>query len=187
MPGLILPGSPGFIYPDPRIAADIAAAVTAHEAESDPHTGYATDAEITSILASIAALPQGELGYAEVTSNQGSITTLADLTSLSATVTVGTSRRIVVIGYIGVSVDTVSDTTAALHIRDGSTTLQTARNRPVGNSRQAVLQAVWVGSPSAGSWTPKLSLEREVGTGTLTMHAASTNPAFIHVLDFGAA
>lgn len=135
----------------------------------------------------VAALPLGILGYAEVTANQGSITTLADLTGLTATVTVGTDRRIRVIGYIGASVDTVSDTTATLHIRESSTTLQTARNRPVGNSRQAVLAAVWVGAPSAGSHTYKLSLEREVGTGTLTMHAASTNPAFLLVEDIGPA
>ncbi len=110
---------------------------------------------------------------------------MADLTSLTATVTVGTDRRIRVVGFIGVAVDTVSDTTATLHIRESSTSLQLARNRPVGNTRQAVLQAVWVGAPSAGSHTYKLSLEREVGTGTLTMHAASTNPCFILVEDIG--
>ncbi len=143
------------------------------------------EADIAALETLVASLPIGVLGYAEVTANQGSITTLADLTSLTATVTVGTDRRIRVVGFIGVAVDTVSDTTATLHIRESSTSLQLARNRPVGNTRQAVLQAVWVGAPSAGSHTYKLSLEREVGTGTLTMHAASTNPCFILVEDIG--
>lgn len=132
-------------------------------------------------------MPWGELESAEVTANQTGITTITDLTGLGVTVVVGANRRIKVTGFIHVSVDTVSDTTATLYVRDASGTLIVARNRPVGNSRQAGLMVQWIGTPDAGSWSPKLSLHREVGTGTLTMHASSTVPAFILVEDIGPA
>ena len=47
-------------------------------------------------------LPKGVLGYAQVTANQGSITTGSDLTGLSVTVTVPAGRRLKITGFAAI-------------------------------------------------------------------------------------
>ena len=65
--------------------------------------------------------PLGELGYAETTSGQGPITTVADLTGVSIAVNVLANRRIRILGQ-GQTQVPVSSSASGL-IREGSTTL----------------------------------------------------------------
>ncbi len=130
-----------------------------------------------------------QIGYAQVTANQGSITTTADLTSLTATVTVGADRYIRVTGHVRSFSSTLADDRVLFHIREGSTTLGSILlpSDPGGGNAGSGGQVVWVGdSPSAGSHTYKLSAESADG-GTVTMNAAATFPAFILVEDIGPA
>lgn len=124
-------------------------------------------------------------GYAQVTANQGSITTTdTDLTGLSVTVTVNSGERIKITGRITVD-STVTDDTAELHIKE-STTVLTASDilcRPGSIGKTGFAQVIL--TPSAGSHTYKLALQRVAGTGTLTMAASSGAPAFILVEGIG--
>lgn len=128
----------------------------------------------------------GQLGYAQAVASQGSITTLVDLTSLSVAVTVGTGRRVKITAAC-LAGSTVAADTIDLLIREGSTTLQIAEFRATAASSSESLQAAVVLTPSAGAHTYKLSMQRAAGSGTVTMTAGATFPAFILVEDMGAA
>jgi hypothetical protein len=125
------------------------------------------------------------LGYAQVTANQGSITTLVDLSGLTATVTVGANRYVKITGVV-LAGSTVAADTIDLIIREGGTELQIAefRNGSTGSS-EALMAQIVLDSPSAGSHTYKLSMRRAAGTGTITMTAVTAAPAFILVEDIG--
>lgn len=66
-------------------------------------------------------------------------------------------------------------------------TLQSARQRPVGNNRSATLHSAIVHDPDPGTFTYSLSMRREVGSGNVTMVADSANKSFLLVEDIGAA
>jgi hypothetical protein len=131
-------------------------------------------------------LPLGKLGYAEITGNQGSITTEVALTGLTKTVTVGSGRSVRITASVNVA---PSDTTtgAKLRIKEGTTTL-----RQLGMPRQdaAVVDTIEgsiVVDPSAGDHTYHLTLEADrSGGGSLTAYG-NPGPSFILVEDIGAA
>jgi hypothetical protein len=135
-----------------------------------------------------ADLPRGELAYAQVTSVQGSITSEADLTGLSVTVSVGEGRRIKITGSC-IARSTATGDRVDFRIKEGTTELK-PDTRELGTANDAGrsgLHAEVVLSPSAGSHTYKLTLARGDGTGTVSMVAAATAPAFILVEDIGPA
>lgn len=130
----------------------------------------------------------GELGYAQVTANQTTITTEADLTSLTTTVTVGTDRKIKITGN-GIFTRTVADGVTQFRIKEGTTTLQIANIRnasTAGETCQAICRLDDTVA-TAGSHTYKLTLALATGTGSVGLTASSTNPAFILVEDLGPA
>lgn len=129
----------------------------------------------------------GTLGYAQVTTTQAlTAGTEADLSGLSVTVTVGTSRRIRVSGY-GLIASTVSGDRYVMRIKEGSTTL-TQHISSVGGATTAFSTAhpvVVLASPGAGSHTYKLSLQRIGGSGNPSLIGDPAAPAFILVEDIG--
>lgn len=130
--------------------------------------------------------PGGWIGYVEVTADQGSITTAVDLTSLTLTVTVGTSRKVNVRGKVE-STSTVADSTTVLGIRNGAGTQLQRATVPHTSTATYTLFVEHFENPSSGSNTYKLNMARGSGTGTLTMGAAATQPAFIVAADVGPA
>jgi hypothetical protein len=138
---------------------------------------------ITHTAANDNNLPGGWIGYVQVVANQSSITGEADLTGLSQAITVNTNRRIKVTGKIQVS-STVSTDSAILRIKEGATQLQQGRGNA--DNSGLTIQVSAVLTPTAGSHTYKLSLERD-GTGSATMQASSTVPAFLLIEDIGPA
>lgn len=130
--------------------------------------------------------PLGTLGYAEATTSQGTITTEVDLTSLTSTVTVGTARRIRVTVSLEVE-SSVGNDLAEMRIKESTTPLQRARLIcDTANQGQTIQRSV-VLTPSAGSHTYKVALQRASGTGNVQSTATSALPAFILVEDIGAA
>jgi hypothetical protein len=126
----------------------------------------------------------GTLGYSQVTATQGPFTVLTDLTGLTVTVTVGSGRRIRIIGFAPMQ-STVAGDSVDLFIRESGTTLQTATfalNVIGGNFAASVSMVL---TPAAGSHTYNLSAQRIAGTGNITMSAAATAPAHIVVEDIG--
>jgi hypothetical protein len=133
----------------------------------------------------IRSFPLGWLGDAEVTANQAAITTQADLTGLTVTVTVGTSRKIRLSALVRYT-DTIANDQGQLFIMEGATQLAIATIDLVNNTRQySVTCEVILSAPSSGSHTYKLQGARG-GTGSMTMQAAATSPAFLLCEDLGA-
>lgn len=148
-------------------------------------TAYAPVAGTAITAANHAKFPGGWIGYVEVTADQGSITTIVDLTSLTLTVTCGTSRKVRVTGDCGFYSSVTGDL-PGLRITDGSNNIQQARNiySPT-NSTAMACHAEWASNPSTGSNTWKLRGLRTAGTGNVVMTAAADAPAFILVEDLG--
>jgi hypothetical protein len=143
-----------------------------------------TDPTPAAIQARLGAA--GTLGYAEVTANQTTISTETDLTSLTATVTVASARRIEVSTKIN-SQPSTNDNAAVLRIKESTTNLQLISLVLGRTNASETLTGSVILTPSAGSHTYKLSLQMAVGTGTVDLIASSTNPAFILVEDIGPA
>lgn len=127
-----------------------------------------------------------DLGYAQVTADQNTISTVTDLTGLSKAVTVLSGHRIKVTGYAEFS-SSAAGNRADLWIYEGASALNrgTTTISDTGFTCSAVV--VWVGTPSAGSHTYKLRGELGGGAGSVSMKAGATIPAFILIEDLGVA
>lgn len=131
-------------------------------------------------------LPRGVVGYAQVTSDQGSITTEVDLTGLSVTFTAVAGRRYRVTGQILVTSTVQYDLVYFKLTNSSNTTLQLVPwTIPAASSNMAPPPINFVVAPGGGSTTYKLRLLRQSGSGTVTMGANATYPAFICVEDIG--
>lgn len=151
------------------------------------YAGAAVSGEVLT-AANVNKIPGGWIGYNESTTNQGSIAgTEVDITGLTATVTVGTSRRIRITVELSLS-SSVANDVPSLRIKEGTTQLQ-SREEHLGSvvGALAAISASVVLTPTAGSHTYKATLVRAVGTGTLVVNASATAPAFLLVEDIGPA
>lgn len=127
----------------------------------------------------------GWIGHNDQTAAQTSITTLADATGLSLTVTVGTSRKIRVSGYIQFT-STVTTDIATVQITDGSNNVLQSHSVMcnMGATAGHPCPVSVILNPSSGSNTWKLRVARN-GSGTLNTSSSSTAPAYIVVEDLG--
>jgi hypothetical protein len=137
-------------------------------------------------VADANSLPGGWVGYAQVTADQNTITTLVDLTGLSQAVTLGSNRRIRIHAEVHVANGSGSGNRSQLYIREGSTTLQRAQwgHETTGTEGPAACSVIL--TPSSGSHTYKLSLEA-LDASTTNLKAAADIPAFIYIEDVGPA
>lgn len=230
-------------HPTYHTAAEVATDITTHAGLADPHTGYQKESEKgavngyasldASTLVPVAQLATGApsgtkflrddrtwvvpvsgvsipqqdnepagsvandlwidtnegagvglssiLAYAEVTANQGSITTETDLTGLAVTVTVPAGRRVRIKGHINFQ-QTSADVRVDLNIKEGSTVLQRAFSTAGAAGVTHSLEVEAVISPAAAAHTYKLAAV-VVGAGTATMIAGADFPAYILVED----
>jgi hypothetical protein len=128
---------------------------------------------------------QGAVAYAQVTANQGSITTITDVTGLSVTWTAEAARRYKVTAH-SMILSSVNDDICQLWITDSSNVAKTwaavaSRNTGFG----VTLVATYLINGISGSQTYKVRAQRQSGTGTITTVAAATAPAYILVEDIG--
>jgi hypothetical protein len=123
------------------------------------------------------------LAYAEVTASQGSIGSPdTDITGLSGTVAVPAGRRLRIHASAHLTSSVAGDE-VDLMILEGSTRLQERVTTIDTATRLESMYSVIVVSPTAGTHTYKVAARRSVGTGTITMSAAATYPAFILIED----
>jgi hypothetical protein len=125
-------------------------------------------------------------GYAQATSDQGSITAVTDLTSLTVTFTAVAGRRYKVTGYVSISQGTAVDGSYLLQLKESATVLQrlVGKNPTINEAISRVI--VYCNNASiSGAKTWKLTLERDSGTSVMTATAAATRPNFILVEDIG--
>jgi hypothetical protein len=147
-------------------------------------TAYAPVAATVLTAANLAKLPGGWIGYVETSTPQSSITANVDLTSLTLTVTVGTSRRIRITGYVPVSQSSATGL-GEVDIYESGTLLARDYTRldSTASLQFAVLKPVIVLTPSSGSHTYKLTAS--VSAGTMSTNPAATNPCHFTVEDIG--
>lgn len=132
----------------------------------------------TQVKDNLNYLKDRELGYAQVTTNQSSITTEVDLTSLSVTVTVPSGARIRIHACVSVS-NNGTDGRTTVYIKESTTKLGTGSVHNAVASSDSTINAFVILSPSAGSHTYKLSAEANAGTSNTS--SSSTAPSFILV------
>lgn len=129
----------------------------------------------------VAGPPSAQLGYAEITTTQGSITTVTDITGLAVTITVPAGRRIKITVEAGVNSNTVTDG-VDVQICEGATVLQD-RTAKLDTNAEVAIHTDVILTPSAGTHTYKVRASRFAGSGSVTFVAASNKPAYILVED----
>ena len=126
------------------------------------------------------------LGYAQVTADQTSISAEVDLTGLTSTVTVGTSRRVRVTGCGQIANDGTAGRVIG-RIFEGATEVGRWVVEEIAASGFVLGCGSTVLTPSAGSHTYKLKLWKQSGAGTLFLDGITEAPAYILVEDIGPA
>ncbi len=126
--------------------------------------------------------PQGQLGYAEITSSQTGITTLTDIAGLAVTVTVPAGRRIRIKGYCPAfqSGAGIASDLYGLFIAEGSTQLNgLSLVADMGGTVEAIL------TPSAGAHTYKIQGTHLFGSSAGIFGVGTGQQGFILVEDIG--
>lgn len=125
----------------------------------------------------------GWIGEVSTTTSQTGIgTTIVDLTGMSIAVTVGTSRKLLLMGK-AVLIARIATVNVKLLIREGATTLDSVvQTCPVNTRASMVIPGVIV-SASAGAHTYKLSAVGD--SNTLDTEAAAGQLVSLIVIDMG--
>jgi hypothetical protein len=135
----------------------------------------------------IDSLPAGWLGYVERSTDVTGVTTVAAITTMTVTVTLNASRRVRVTGRVSGMTATNVDTVSQLNLMEGSTTLDYGRSPTAfaSLSYNGPTTVMAVLTPSAGAHTYFLSVERLVGSGTVSIAAGSDRKMTLLVEDLG--
>lgn len=150
--------------------------------------GLATAGDVLT-AANVNLLPRGRVAYAQVVANQTGISTVADVTGLSATFTAVSGRNYRTTAFIELGYTAASDLIIA-YLTTGAN-VQLVRHTIVSPAlisgfNYMVVVASYNSSSLSGSTTHKLRLERNTGVGTLSTFAAAGSPGYIMVEDLGA-
>lgn len=135
----------------------------------------------------IVAENLGVVGRATKTANQGSITTIADVTGLSVTFN-ATSTRLYKLTAKGLILSSIADDICQMAITDSSNNIVAwgaVASRSAGFGVDVTAIALLSGL--SGSVTYKVRAARQGGTGTVTFVSGTTNPAYLVVEDIGLA
>lgn len=115
-----------------------------------------------------------------VVANQGSITTIVDLTGLSQTVTVPAGgRSVLILGFVNNFSNSGATGTTTFMIFEGATKLN-GIDIPNSVAGQGAMVMAFVSAPLAGSHTYKL--RAQTSAGTTSMNADANDPATLVVI-----
>lgn len=139
--------------------------------------------------AHVTSQPAGWLGYVEKLDLNQTVINETNVTGLSITVTVGTSRRIRIKACVTCRLDDPAPARANLRIKESTTALQSALGTQGTVSTVSVLTLMpeVILTPTAGSHTYTVSGQRDQGAGNLIMTSTANNPAYLLVEDIGPA
>jgi hypothetical protein len=130
-------------------------------------------------------LPWGVVAYASTTTPQASISSIVDVTGLTATATVVANRRLRVTAWVPFT-GSAADAYFAAYVVQASTNLATGYACTGATAAGgAVLQPSGLYVTTAGSVTWKAQMALVSGTGTATTLAGATNPCYLLVEDIG--
>ena len=135
----------------------------------------------------LTSAPRGVVAYAQRTTNQATITTVVDITSLSVTWTADPSRRYKT-SFICSLYSSVANDGPMIQVTDSSGATTFARGTvvpPVSNAGLTCVGSV-IESGLSGSITRKVRASRAFGTGVVTFEGNTGFPAYILVEDIGA-
>jgi len=122
------------------------------------------------------------LDYAEITTSftTTTVNSYVDVTNLTVTVTVpDVGRKVKITGFaVKRTSSAVAGTFLDFTIREGSTVLNSSSVQLSTSGYNAPAQVMWIGTPTAGSHTYKISIQ-QTAAGTYTLGADTTLPAFI--------
>jgi len=138
--------------------------------------------DVTSTPAPGQGAPGSTLAHAPVTVQQGPFTADTDLTGFSATVTVPAGRRIRVSVQATLS-GTVAGDEVRLNLKEGASLLNLGQLVIGTGGKSQVVEFDTILSPTAGTHTYKVSLQRFTGTGTVTLIADPAVVAFLLIED----
>lgn len=145
------------------------------------YAGAAVSGEVLT-AANVNKIPGGWIGYATNTAAQTGVgTTATDLTNLTVTVTVDTSRRIRITGYVPIQQRT-SAALSEVDIHEGATRLARHFASVAADQFDTMTPSVIL-TPTAGSHTYNLKMVTSAGTVD-TVYGTDTI-AFILVEDLG--
>ena len=147
--------------------------------------GYSAGDVLTA--ANMNLLPAGNLDYAAITANQGSITTITDITSLTVTWTAVSARRYRVSWQLATYSSASGDTVRIACTDSSNTAVSETVTSPVSSVYEHSYSGSITETGLSGSTTRKLRAVRLDGTGNITIGASSGRPAWILVEDIGPA
>lgn len=129
--------------------------------------------------------PKGEIGYAERTANQGSIVAETSLTGLTLTIGTASAGRKLMFTAAVQLYSTVAGDDAVLSLRRNGVEIATHELTLAKANTQLAFRIArrWA---HTGTAVYSLGARRATGTGTITMRALSTTPAFLLAEDIGA-
>ena len=137
--------------------------------------------------ANMNLLPRGVMAYAQVIVDQTGISSVTDLTGMSATWT-ATSSRVYRITVAGEVTATAADGAFVVSLTDTSNVLVKRATDACLTTSSRSFGIIYRVTGLSGSITRKVRLNKAGGTGTLTFGTiGATNPGFILVEDIGAA
>lgn len=145
----------------------------------------ALETDVAALETSVADLPLGYLDYGADTDGQGSITTVVDLTNLDVTWTAVTGRLYKVTAHCDATSDTAGDVIVVQIATSGNSQVARATHRINAANVSETFNITFLYAPSAGSQTLKMRMSRASGSGTCSMQAGSSFPAWIIVEDVG--
>lgn len=138
------------------------------------------DADVNASAAIAQAKLAGTtLNYAQATSDQSIVTNVADITSLSVSVTVPAGGRYIRISGNCRYISSDGPRNMTINIMEGATQLQTNINTASAASAQGTAFISYIVAASSGSHTYKLT--GDPNGGTMTLKASSTAPNYILV------
>jgi hypothetical protein len=130
--------------------------------------------------------PFGVIGIAELTSVQGSITSIVDVTSLSISITVPAGRRVKFTAQAMLQ-STVAGDYGRFDLTDGAGSITYQTNQMQLGGSAIGMSFSKSQTPGAGTFTYKLRVSRTAGTGTLTVSASTSSVAQLLCEDIGPA
>jgi hypothetical protein len=146
-----------------------------NDASFNDGTGIANNAIVAGHIATGSIL----LGYGITTTSQGSIVgTETDLTSMTATVTVPTGGRDIMLQFMNGNGNATGGSADQFrfYFKEGATYLNAQTFAPANAFGQAQNYFALLENVSAGSHTYKLAAKRTNGSGTYATNATPTSP-----------
>ncbi len=152
---------------------------------STPGRPYLLVEDITgvSLPVGVSGLPSSTLAYSPQTANLTGFSADTDLPGSTATITVPAGRRLKITGRVAITSPSVANAEYVVWIREDGVNKQHTVQRNINIGDAMNLHVEYVTTPSAGTHTYKLGVQRTAGTGSANTSIAGDRQGYILVED----